>query len=383
MDLISIALKEKDFEAAFTHLQAVKNSGTEVSYNLDLTEAQIRSEMGRPKEALVLIERLLEKDQTGPVWYRYGLLHYELGNFEQAIEALEKAIEKESQIPTYHAAMAEVLLQMDQFEEAAEYALTSVELVKFFPKGHLLLGQALEKLGDLENAEIAYEMAAKLKPREFHKAEQSLENIKEKRDIDYTLEDKATHKYFENQIVVVSGLPRSGTSMMMQMLDRGGVDILQDELREADISNPKGYYEYEPVKALYKDNSWLGKARNMGIKVVAPLLRYLDGQYRYKVIFMNRDIHEVIQSQQKMLGKNSEVFPVHLYNQFQHLLKSVTSWQKIEPGVEILYIHHKDVIENPEKVAEQVSKFIGKSLDVHAMATVVDPILYRNKYQGE
>jgi hypothetical protein len=183
--------------------------------------------------------------------------------------------------------------------------------------------------------------------------------------------------------VVVSGLPRSGTSMMMQMLDRGGVDILQDELREADISNPKGYYEYEPVKALYKDNSWLGKARNMGIKVVAPLLRYLDGQYRYKVIFMNRDIHEVIQSQQKMLGKNSEVFPVHLYNQFQHLLKSVTSWQKIEPGVEILYIHHKDVIENPEKVAEQVSKFIGKPLDVPAMASVVDPNLYRNKYQGE
>ena len=383
MDLISIALKEKDFEAALTHLEAVKNSGTEVSYNLDLTEAQIRSDMGRPKEALTLIEGLLEKDQTGPVWYRYGLLHYELGNFEQAIEALEKAIEKESQIPTYHAAMAEVLLQMDQFEEAAEYALTSVELVKFFPKGHLLLGQALEKLGDLENAELAYEMAAKLKPREFHKAEQSLENIKEKREADYTLENKATHKFYENQIVVVSGLPRSGTSMMMQMLDRGGVDILQDELREADISNPKGYYEYEPVKALYKDNSWLGKARNMGVKIVAPLLKYLDGQYRYKVIFMNRDIHEVIQSQQKMLGKNSEVFPVHLYNQFQHLLKSVTGWQKIEPGVEILYINHKDVIHNPEKVAEQVAKFIGKPLDVNAMASVVDPNLYRNKYQGE
>ena len=197
-------------------------------------------------------------------------------------------------------------MQTDQFEEAAEYALTSVELVKFFPKGHLLLGQALEQLGDLDNAEIAYEMAAKLKPREFHKAEQSLENLKEKKDIQYTLEDKATHRSYENQIVVVSGLPRSGTSMMMQMLDCGGVAILQDELREADISNPKGYYEYEPVKALYKDNSWLEKARNMGVKVVAPLLKYLDNQYRYKVIFMNRDLHEVVQSQQKMLGKNSE-----------------------------------------------------------------------------
>jgi hypothetical protein len=247
----------------------------------------------------------------------------------------------------------------------------------------LLLGQSLEKLGDLENAEIAYEMANKLKPRDFHRAEHSLENIKEKREIDYTLENKATYKHYENQIVVVSGLPRSGTSMMMQMLDRGGMDILQDELREADISNPKGYYEFEPVKALYKDNSWLEKARNMGVKIVAPLLRYLDGQYRYKVIFMNRDIHEVIQSQQKMLGKDKEVFPMHLYNQFQRLLKSVTSWQKVEPGVEILYVNHRDVIEDPETVARQVAEFIGQPLDIGAMATVVDPKLYRNKYQGE
>ena len=96
-----------------------------------------------------------------------------------------------------------------------------------------------------------------------------------------------------------------------------------------------------------------------------------------------RKSETIVQSQQKMLGKNSEVFPVHLYNQFQHLLKSVTGWQKIEPGVEILYINHKDVIHNPEKVAEQVAKFIGKPLDVNAMASVVDPNLYRNKYQGE
>ena len=98
---------------------------------------------------------------------------------------------------------------------------------------------------------------------------------------------------------------------------------------------------------------------------------------------MNRDLHEVVQSQQKMLGKNSEDFPVHLYNQFQRLLKSVTGWQKIEPGVEILYINHREVIEHPEQVAKQVAKFIGKPLDVKAMASVVDPQLYRNKNQDK
>jgi len=171
--------------------------------------------------------------------------------------------------------------------------------------------------------------------------------------------------------------------MMMQMLDKGGVEILQDQLRQADISNPKGYYEYEPVKALYKDNSWLNKACNMGVKIVAPLLKYLDSQYRYKVIFVNRDIHEVIQSQQKMLDKDSQDFPVHLYNQFQRLLKSVTGWQKVEPGVEILYVNHRDVIKDPETVAKQVADFIGRPMDVEAMASVVDANLYRNKYSGD
>lgn len=382
MDLISISIKERDFEGALTHLEAVKTSDTEVAYNLELTEVQILSEMGRPKEAMIIMEGLLEKDQTGPVWYRYGLLHYETGNFDKAIEAFESAIEKESQVAVYHAAMAEVLLQVDEFEEAAEYALTSVELVKFFPKGHLLLGQALEKMGDLDNAKVAFEMAAKLKPRSFPKAQQSLENLEEKMAADYTLENKATFRHYPEQIVVVSGLPRSGTSMMMQMLDSGGLDILQDTHREADVSNPKGYYEYEPVKALYKDNSWLDKAQDKAIKIVAPLLKYLDSQYRYKVIFMNREIHEVVQSQQKMLGKKSDDFPIHLYNQFQRLLKSVTGWQKMEPGVEVLYVNHREVIEDPLKVAQQVAKFIGHPLDINAMAAVVDPELYRNKYES-
>jgi len=170
--------------------------------------------------------------------------------------------------------------------------------------------------------------------------------------------------------------------MMMQMLDSGGLDILQDTHREADVSNPKGYYEYEPVKALYKDNSWLDKAQDKAIKIVAPLLKYLDSQYRYKVIFMNREIHEVVQSQQKMLGKKSDDFPIHLYNQFQRLLKSVTGWQKMEPGVEVLYVNHREVIEDPLKVAQQVAKFIGHPLDINAMAAVVDPQLYRNKYES-
>ena len=192
-------------------------------------------------------------------------------------------------------------------------------------------------------------------------------------------EDKITNKYHKNQIVVVSGLPRSGTSLMMQMMDKGGVDALTDDLREADVSNPKGYYEYEPVKSLYKDNSWLAKAQNKSVKIVAPLLKYLDNKHRYKVIFMKRDLDEVIQSQQKMLGKSESIFPVKIYNQFQRLLASVAGWQKLAPGVEILYVEYKDLVAEPYKVVEQIQSFVGLPLDQQAMAQVVDQALYRNK----
>ncbi|MDG1063782.1 MAG: alkaline phosphatase family protein [Flavobacteriaceae bacterium] len=379
MDLIGISLKERNFEAALEYLQCVKTSGTEVKYNLDLTEAQILSDIGRPREALVLIEHLLQTDQTGPVWYRYGLLHYQLGALAQAKEAFENAIERDSQIPGYHAALAEVYLQLDDYEEAAEYALTSVELVKYFPKGHLLLGQALEKLGDLENAKVAFEMAAKLKPKEFPQAQQSIENLEQRIDLGIEYEDKVTNKHYDNQIVVVSGLPRSGTSLMMQMMDKAGIVALTDELREADVSNPKGYYEYEPVKALYKDNSWLDKAQNKSVKIVAPLLKYLDNKHRYKIIFMKRDLDEVVQSQQKMLGKSEATFPIKIYNQFQRLLASVAAWQKLAPGIEILYLDYKDVVAQPDKIAEQIQEFVGVPLDQEAMTQVVDPTLYRNK----
>jgi len=168
----------------------------------------------------------------------------------------------------------------------------------------------------------------------------------------------------------------------MQMLDKGGVDILQDHNREADISNPKGYYEYDPVMSLYKDNSWMHKGQNKAIKIVAPLLKSIDTKYRYKIIFMKRDLNEVIQSQQKMLGKTQDVFPVKIYNEFQKLLSNVAIWGKKEPGVEILYIDYKQILEKPEEMAKKVQEFIGKDLDVEAMASCVDTSLYRNRKES-
>ncbi|MFT5255246.1 MAG: putative AlkP superfamily phosphohydrolase/phosphomutase/tetratricopeptide (TPR) repeat protein [Candidatus Paceibacteria bacterium] len=377
MDLISLAVLEKEFVLAKAYLQKVKESNTEINYNLDFTESHILSEIGRPKEALAILNK--SDIVSGQILYKKGTLNFVLGNLDTAIEQVEKAIEKEPEKATYYTLMAEMLLQKEQYEEAVEYALTSIEIVKYFPKAHLLLGQALEKLGDFENAKIAYEMANSLRPKEFHKAKHSLENIIKKieLDVDYTADVSNLH--YKNQIAVVSGLPRSGTSLMMQMLDKGGVSILQDTSREADISNPKGYYEYKPVMSLYKDNSWLSQGQDKAVKVVAPLLKYLDPALRYKIIFMRRDLNEIVQSQQKMIGKSAEEFPVSLYNKYQKLLSNVSIWEKSEPGVEMLFVNYKNMLENPGLELDRIEKFLGVSINKEEMANCVDISLYRNR----
>ncbi len=109
-------------------------------------------------------------------------------------------------------------------------------------------------------------------------------------------------------IVIVSGLPRSGTSMLMNMLLDGGVPLLTDGIRNADHGNSRGYFEYEPVKALEKhgDLSWLPRARGKAVKIISFLLTWLPERYDYRVIFMQRDLDEIIASQNRMLARPEE-----------------------------------------------------------------------------
>ena len=379
MDLISIALNDKEYELANKYLEKVKKSGTEINYNLLFVESQILTEMGKIQEALKILETARVSNESDEILYRIGKLKYQLGDFKESRIILEKAIEIDSQKAIYHATLAEVLLQLNEYEEAAEYAMTSIELIKYFPKAHFILGQALEQLGDLANAKLAFEMASRLKPKVFHKAEKSLENVIEKLEMDLKYDNKSSAKYRKNQITIVSGLPRSGTSLMMQMLDYGGMDCLVDGKREADESNPKGYYEYEPVMSIYKDNSWMNKAQNKTVKIVAPLLNKIDEQYRYKIIFMTRDLNEILKSQQKMIGKTEDVFPVKLYNKFQKLLSNIEVWKKKEPGVELIYLDYKDVLDNPESTVKSIERFLGVPLNRLEMINCIDKKLYRTK----
>jgi len=186
----------------------------------------------------------------------------------------------------------------------------------------------------------------------------------------------------EHTVVVVSGLPRSGTSMMMQMLTAGGIEPCTDRKRTPDESNPRGYYEHERVKRLAHDNRGLDEARGRCIKVVAGLLPHLKPGLRYKVVFLWRDLDEVLRSQESMLGASRPPSPgarEALAQAFDAQLRSITSRLEATPEVDVCYVDYAQAVASPASTAAQVSAFLGNALNVQAAASAVDPALRRQQ----
>jgi len=188
----------------------------------------------------------------------------------------------------------------------------------------------------------------------------------------------------KEHIIVVSGLPRSGTSMMMKMLEAGGLEILTDNLREADANNPKGYYEFERVKKLKDgDLGWLPDALGKVVKIVTGLITFLPAEYNYKVIFMERELEEVLASQKKMLGrlgKGDDNIPDDKMAQiYQGHLKQVKTWISSQPSMKVLYVNYNTMVSDPTESLHKVNAFLGGGMNVEIMANVVDKELYRER----
>ena len=184
-------------------------------------------------------------------------------------------------------------------------------------------------------------------------------------------------------ITVVSGLPRSGTSMMMKMLEAGGLPVLTDHERQPDADNPKGYYEFERVKEIETDKAWLPQAQGKVVKMISALLRHLPSDQRYKVIFMRRHMEEILASQRQMLVRRGEdterVSDERISGMFRHHLEQVEAWLEEQPNIDVLYVHYSAVLADPGPQAERVNEFLDGLLDAQAMARVVDPNLYRQR----
>ena len=274
---------------------------------------------------------------------------------------------------------------------AIESLQVAIEQNNVFPDCHRLLGMIFRTEGDVEKAD-EHEALAK-------QAEERLANFKQgfqlPRDTELALDialDQAIgigeigdSRSFgmEECIVVVSGLPRSGTSMMMQVLQAGGLEILCDEKRQADASNPRGYFEFEPVKTLAKNLDWVNDAKGKALKVVTQLLPQLPRRMKYAIIYMARPLGEILSSQSKMLSrldrKGASISDRQLAATYKKQVELVGDYLSQYEEVVAITVDYREALSDPIKMASQVNSLLGGILDESAMAAVVDPSLRNEK----
>lgn len=192
--------------------------------------------------------------------------------------------------------------------------------------------------------------------------------------------DRLTSKHM---IATVSGLPRSGTSLMMQMLAAGGMPVLSDGERQADIDNPKGYLEWERIKQLPKDPACIAEAEGKVVKVISQLLLSLPAVHEYRIIFMQRPLAEVLASQQQMLQNRgvseSPDDASKIVKAFQDHLFEVNSWLNGKPNLKVLRVHYHQLVSEPREISLSVGNFLEVPLNIDAMARQVDKSLYRQR----
>ena len=187
----------------------------------------------------------------------------------------------------------------------------------------------------------------------------------------------------QEPIVIVSGLPRSGTSMMMKILEAGGLEVLTDNIRTADEDNPKGYYEFERVKKVSEDKEWMPDAMGKVVKIISALLKDLPDDYQYKIIFMRRKMEEILASQKQMLIRRGEptdtVSDDKMTAVFEDHLVKVEKFMAAKPNFDVIYVSYNDVLVNPLENIKNVNAFLDNRLDETKMSSVIDKSLHRQR----
>ena len=388
-----------------------------------LIRGNIAFDRGRYSESLKL---LLEAEKAEP---RLPDLHLAIGNtylrsvrYPDAERAFERALEIDPHSASARLGLALSLLRQRRYDEAAGAAILAVGLQHHLPMAHFYLGCALVRLQMIDRAILAFEMAVKQRGplfpahrwlarlyknqgnderSDYHFSEaikvakqrktaaielktlQEAARARAKKRSELAASAPKTPPVRPSTFTVVSGLPRSGTSLMMQMLNAGGLEVMTDHQRAADPDNPEGYYEWEEIKRVGEQPEVLTRVDGKPVKIVSALIPSLPSLHRYRVIFMSRPIEEVVASQEKMIDRRktrgANLSTEKLSQTLVEHRGTILHGMRRSPNFEVLEVHYPDLIANPMALARRVNDFLGGNLDVTAMAACVKPALHRNR----
>ena len=399
---------------------------------VDYLKAQVRATEGRHAEALELLQRVGEANLARPgLFLQTAQLLLKLRRWGEAEQTYAKALSVDPDNPQAHVGMSRMALRRRHFVDAARSALAALQRRYHYPMAHFLLGLALTGLKQWPRAAEAFRTALSLNPnfpqahlrlawllrrmgdrlgannhmRLFRELKAGIDNVAAATGgtaprsdeaaaapqpapfIEEKAKPAAERADLANTVVVVSGLPRSGTSMVMQMLAAGGLPVLSDGLRAADDDNPLGYFEYEPVKHLHENADWLSGAQGHAVKVVAPLLPYLPRDHDYCIIFIERNVDEVLASQIQMMARRGEKVSEaparrpRLKEAYTRQVQSLKTTLALRPRTRVLFLNHAGVLHDPQATAGALAAFLGAPLNTQAMAAQVKSDLYRQRLE--
>jgi predicted AlkP superfamily phosphohydrolase/phosphomutase/tetratricopeptide (TPR) repeat protein len=398
-----------------------------------VSQALLENKRGEARQRL---ERLVAMDASSRgKEQRLASVLVELGDLDAAQSLLEKALADDAENPVVHSHLADIHFKAKRFDQAIAAATDSLSLLYFQPGVHALLGQALlekQMFGEAEQALrvavsqsprnlVAHEALAKLYRHHLNRSEEAFAHEGRARSLQLELaarpsaapaaapvesqteSARGTVSLSEparaampapfaasmdrNQIItVVSGLPRSGTSLMMQLLVAAGREALTDGKRGADADNPLGYYEHEQALELARDVSWLPQARGKVVKIVAQLLPHLPRDERYHVLFMERNLGEVIASQRVMLERQgrrgADLDESKLAETYQAQLARLRKQIAARPELRLLPVNYHDLLTDAGHVVTRLAEFLGAPFDCQRAVRAVRPDLRRQK-QGQ
>jgi len=380
----------------------------------------------RKEQARALLEELGKARRQAPglrLFLAQGFAA--LKEFDRAMDQLQRVRRADPDNWEALGLEARIHFQAQRYEQAVDRAVESLSLIYFQPALHQLLGLALQRLGEKEKAGQAYRAALAQAP-EFPAALEALGRLmlqnrarigegslyiaraaefrrlaKERRQAERTalpgdsVQPPAGHAglpHFDRSdfpppagrtqvVTVVAGLPRSGTSMMMRMLAAAGLPPHTDEHRPPDEDNPRGYFEHEQATRLHQDASWVPQARGKAVKIVAHLLPFLPPREQYRLIFMHRDMREVVASQKAMLErlgrKGGELTEARLIRTYTQQLVRVQTWLRRRAEIPVLAVNYAEALADPQATAARLARFLGEPFDAPAASTAIEPSLRR------
>ncbi|MCB9257615.1 MAG: alkaline phosphatase family protein [Chitinophagales bacterium] len=382
-----IAAERKEVSALEACITKLEKLDTKAKAVLSLLKGKLAFLQNDYNTALLIFQSLLKTKEHNSAYLEYQIANsfLKLHKYKEAIEHYQFNLKANPSSAHGLHGMGVAYLGLEDYEKAAECLIDSVAITYFNPSAHFHLGIALKNLSAFEEAEQAFLVAKQLAPA-MAKArlelialyENELANPQKLQDLKEELQRKRS-----GTVYVVSGLPRSGTSMMMQALEAGGLELLVDNKRKADLSNPKGYYEHEAVKRLASENAIILEAKDKGVKVICSLLRFLPPRFDYKVILMKRPVKQVLSSQELMLvsqgkmQKESSVFEMD-----KLLVKSyddAKAWMEKSANIEYLEVAYEEVLANAPEQMNLITQFLKLDLKEKDMVNIIDKSLHRNK----